>query len=295
MIIEKMFFRNYREKVLVLIKFLVKKIDSVFFREFFIKVYKKNKKQDGVRTVVSAATPAAMTPSASYNFLENFGTKFEYRFVVHYKKNNSSLLAELCDKYGSDKGEIKKTGHPYPWPSHSYTDFYSRLFDHSRFEVKRVFECGLGTTDTSIFANMGVDGKPGASLRVWRDYFPNAQVIGADIDRRVLFEEERIKTFYLDQTDPAVIAEFWNNIGLGDFDFMLDDGYHSYEAGICLFENSVSRLSRDGIYIIEDVGELNLLKFKDYFADKKFQVDFISLLRPNLELSDNSLVVIRRS
>ena len=35
--------------------------------------------------------------------------------------------------------------------------------------------------------NMTASGKPGASLRVWRDYFNNAQVIGADIDKRILF------------------------------------------------------------------------------------------------------------
>ena len=48
-------------------------------------------------------------------------------------------------------------------------------------------------------------GKPGASLRVWRDYFPNAIIYGADIDKDILFAEERIKTFYIDQLDPVAI------------------------------------------------------------------------------------------
>ena len=32
---------------------------------------------------------------------------------------------------------------------------------------------------------------------------------GADIDRDVLFTEDRIKTYYIDQRDPAAIEAFW--------------------------------------------------------------------------------------
>lgn len=205
------------------------------------------------------------------------------------------MLSSLCDKYGSDKGEIKKTGHSYPWPSHTYADFHSRLFDHCRLDVKKVFECGLGTNNPNLLSSMGEDGQPGASLRVWRDYFPNAQVFGADIDKDILFEEERIKTFYVDQTDPKAISAFWKEVGLGDFDFMVDDRLHTFEAGICLFENSVSKLSKYGIYIIEDVNLSDLLKYQHYFDNKKYQVDNVNLLRPNLSLADNNLVVVRQA
>ena len=49
--------------------------------------------------------------------------------------------------------------------------------------------------------HMPIDSTPGASLRAWRDFFPNATILGADLDREVLFEEERITTGYMDQTD----------------------------------------------------------------------------------------------
>ena len=42
--------------------------------------------------------------------------------------------------------------------------------------MKLVFECGLGTNNPDLQGNMTVDGMPGASLRVWRDYFKNAQI-----------------------------------------------------------------------------------------------------------------------
>ncbi len=216
-----------------------------------------------------------------------------YNFVVRYNKNMTSLLAQLCDKYGSDKGEIAASGHPYPWPSHTYTDFISRHFDHCREHVKKVFECGLGTNNPNLASSMGVNGKPGASLRVWRDYFPSAQIYGADIDKDILFEEDRIKTFYMDQTNLHSIQEFWKLVADGDFDLMVDDGLHTFEAGICLFNNSIEMLAQSGIYVIEDVYIGELEKYREFFSDLKYRVDFIQLNRPAHELADNSLVVVR--
>ena len=40
---------------------------------------------------------------------------------------------------------------------------------------------------------MGIKGKPGASLRVWKDYFPNANIIGVDIDENILFLKTEFK------------------------------------------------------------------------------------------------------
>ena len=173
--------------------------------------------------------------------------------VTFHDKNRRCLLAQLCDVHGSDKGALQETGHPYSWPAHSYTDYYARLFNHCRLGMRKVFECGLGTNNPDLPSNMTSSGKPGASLRVWRDYFPNAVIVGADIDRQILFEEDRIRTYYVDQTDPKAIADFWSKVGQDDFDFIVDDGLHTFAAGKCLFENSIHKLSQHGIFIIEDV------------------------------------------
>lgn len=227
-------------------------------------------------------------------YLRSLNAGLGHRMIVHYRKSELNVLSELCDKYGSDKGEIKKTGHPYAWPSHTYADYYSLLFWHCRKDVKRVFECGLGTNNPDRGSSMGVGGKPGASLRVWRDYFPNAQVVGADVDTDILFEEERIQTFYVDQTSPAAIAELWSKVEPGGFDLMVDDGLHTFEAGVCLFENSISRLAENGIYIIEDVTFADMLGFVRFFDKLEYQVEFVALARPELQTFDNNLVVIKR-
>lgn len=226
--------------------------------------------------------------------LDYFESGLEYKITTYYTKNMTDEIAQLCDLYGSDKGEIKSQGHPYAWPSHTYADYYSQLFSHCRNNITKVFECGLGTNNPELLSSMGIHGKPGASLRVWRDYFPNAIIYGADIDKDVLFEEERIKTFYMDQLNPKSIKEYWEMVGEDNFDFMLDDGLHTFEAGSSLFNNSIGKLSKLGTYVIEDVLFEDLCRYKDFFRNSPYAVNYIVLNRPNLPLRDNNLVVIRK-
>jgi SAM-dependent methyltransferase len=141
----------------------------------------------------------------------------------------------------------------YTWDAHGYTDFYQMLFCNNESKINSVFECGIGTSNLSFPANMGSAGRPGASLRVWRDYFPNAVIYGADIDHDVLFIEERIETFYMNQLDPFSIKSATQKFQDGVFDFMVDDGLHTYEAALTLFLNSNRLLSPGGVYVIEDV------------------------------------------
>jgi hypothetical protein len=89
---------------------------------------------------------------------------------------------------------------------HILTTIICYLFSR-RQHIKKFFECGLGTNNPNLLSSMGSMGKPGASLRVWRDYFLNAIIYGADIDKDILFAEEKIKTFYIDQLDSVAIKE----------------------------------------------------------------------------------------
>jgi len=186
-----------------------------------------------------------------------FSDKLEARLSADYPfgiglEYDKSLLNALCDKYGSDKGEITSDGNPYDWPSHSYADCYELLFQLRRNDVKTLVECGIGTTDVTISANMGSLGKPGASLRVWRDYFPIANVIGLDIDPSVLFEEDRIKTYQCDQTSRSSVERFLHDSDLAanSVDIIIDDGLHQYHAGVALFEAIRHCLSDDGLRMI---------------------------------------------
>lgn len=222
-----------------------------------------------------------------------------YGFDVQYRKNDHSLLNILSDTYGSDKGEVTPDLNPYAWSSHNYADFYDLIFGLRRNDVISVVECGLGTNNPDLKSSMGINGMPGASLRMWRDYFPNANIIGCDIDSHILFTEERIKTFYCDQTSTESVNTFLKNAKIveNSVDIIIDDGLHEYSAGICFFENMIGSLRNDGLYIIEDVDQTNIIKFKTYFCQKiaSFDARFIYLKSPvRRRGDDNNLICITR-
>lgn len=215
------------------------------------------------------------------------------RYEVFYNANKASFLNGLCEAHGSDKGGLTAGEKPYPWLPHNYADYIERHFGHCREHVRNVFECGLGTNNPDLVSSMGERGRPGASLRVWRDYFPNARVVGADVDRDILFAEDRIVTHHVDQTDAASVAALWDAVGKVEFDLMIDDGLHTFEAGVSLLEGSLHKLKAGGIYIIEDVAMETIVRFLDYFQDKPLNYEVVTLYRGKHRLGDNSMIVIR--
>ena len=213
---------------------------------------------------------------------------------IYYFNNLKTDLSLLCEKYGSDKGYVsfeKET--PYGWKSHTYTSVYYNLFNHCKNEIKLIFECGIGTNNPNLISNMTFRGKPGASLRVWRDYFINSLIYGADIDKDILFEEDRIKTYYVDQLNEYSIKEMWSNINKSNFDIIFDDGLHTFEAGMTMFINSFDKLRKNGIYIIEDVNFVYLKKLAESLS--KYNPEIIALNDNNIERGDNNLILIRKS
>ena len=143
---------------------------------------------------------------------------------------------------------------------------------------------------------MGALGNPGASLRGWRAYFANAEIFGADIDANILFRDDRIQTFWVDQRDPESIQALWKLVGEITFDIMIDDGLHEGWANICFLKGSFSRLKSGGIYIIEDVvpqDEEQIISFvKSMSAITKGVV--CEVLQHPVNKADNRLVIIQK-
>jgi SAM-dependent methyltransferase len=191
-------------------------------------------------------------------------------------------------KRGSDKGRIWK-----------YTMVYSALFGERSSEHLRILELGLGTNNLDVPSNMGVFGAPGASLRAWRDLFPHALVYGADIDRRILFQENRIKSFYCDQLDRSSIRELWSQPDLqAGADIIIEDGLHTFEANITFLEESLDHLRPGGVYVTEDIMWTEVEQWSHQvgtFYSKRYptyEFAFVSSL--NGGTRDPYLLVVRR-
>jgi len=135
-------------------------------------------------------------------------------------------LTKLADKYGTDKGSS--------W--HYYTQAYEYFFYPIKYEARKICEIGVAK---------------GASLKMFRDYFPNAVVYGIDINDSSELNSDTIKTFIADQANRKQLKDFIDTYG-GDFDIILDDGGHSMEQQQVSFGYLFRHLKPGGYYIIED-------------------------------------------
>ena len=112
------------------------------------------------------------------------------------------------------------------------------LFKDKKLTIKKVVEIGVQT---------------GASLRMWRDFFPKATIFGADINKDCLFEEDGIKTFLCDQTKAADLKKLIKKIGK-DIDIFIEDGSHNPDVQVFTCLTVMPLLSKKALYVIEDVG-----------------------------------------
>ena len=227
----------------------------------------------------------------SYIYADNYLTGEKRIVPGNINFNSLTQLCELMMKKGSDKGGFVGRSR------HNYTPLYYRIFKKWENQNINFFELGIGTTNTDLASNMGETGTPGASLKGWKDFFKKAEIFAADIDRNILFQEDRIRTYYCDQTSPADISAMWNEIGLNNkFEVIFDDGLHEFHANVIFFENSIQRLKDNGIFIIEDVLENTLEEWISYlnnYAINTMDIRFSIIKIPNPHnLHDNNLIVI---
>lgn len=195
---------------------------------------------------------SALTISTINSFIQSFSDfsksiNLDEKDVINSKDFNALFngavaakeLEKLFNFHGSDKSR-----------DHDYHLVYGAILQDR--DAHSIVEIGLGTNNEDTASNMGSFGKPGASLRAFRDFEPQAFVVGADIDKRVLFEEERIKTFFVDQTDPETLKNLQTKISFPP-NLIIDDGLHSPDANLNTLKFGLEIIAKDGWVVIEDI------------------------------------------
>jgi len=99
----------------------------------------------------------------------------------------------------------------------------------------------------------------GARLYMWRDYFPNAQIYGADILPKAMFSDDRIETFLCDQSKEEDLRKLAEAVG-SDVDICIDDGSHNVAHQRLSCEVLMPLFKKDVIYVIEDTKTPEKLK-----------------------------------
>jgi hypothetical protein len=183
-------------------------------------------------------------------------------------QNNCEELGKILAFNRSDKST-----------THNYHILYSFIFDKLGVNSNlNILEIGLGTNNPYMVSSMGSGGRPGASLYSFRDYLPNTNIYGCDIDRNILFESERIKTFYVDQLDFATFDDFSTKIGNTKFDLIIDDGLHSIGANFNTLLFALDNLNENGWIAIEDIQNTENWKSIDFVLNstKKYKTYMIA-------------------
>ncbi len=140
-------------------------------------------------------------------------------------------LTRLAIRYGTDK-----------FGGHVYTPSYHHLLGHLRDQPLKILEIGVGGYNDP---NCG-----GASLRMWAEYFPMAQVLGLDFFEKTIELPPRVKVVRGSQDDMPLLIKL--SAEHGPFDLVIDDGSHRPDHMITSFMTLYPLLNPDGLYLIED-------------------------------------------
>lgn len=166
-------------------------------------------------------------------------------------------LKQICTK-----NTVK--GWPDKQTEHTYIEVYEEILNPYRGKVS-FLEIGLFS---------------GQSLRMWEQFFKEGKVYGIDCseqphggmqDLRPMIAEGIHNIFIMDGTSKTDIEKNFKDIM---FDVIIDDGSHQLAHQLESYKHFKSHLSKGGIYIIEDIQDLdtNLKAFENIDSKKKVTI-----------------------
>jgi 23S rRNA U2552 (ribose-2'-O)-methylase RlmE/FtsJ len=150
-------------------------------------------------------------------------------------------------------------GHGDKGTAHTYIDEYERLLTPYR--------------DNINFLEVGVS--HGESIQMWSEFFNDSNIFGVDItpvNLRHLLDREEFKIIIGDATQESILELLPKDIM---FDVIIDDGSHILYHQINTFNIFKSRMKEGGIFIIEDVNNIDGV------------AQILSGLHTNCEIIDN--------
>lgn len=164
-------------------------------------------------------------------------------------------LHELGQKYGTDKWNRDHT-----FMGESYLHIYERYLEPLRGMRINLLELGV---------------RHGNSLRMWKEYFPFAQIYGVDFNPSCKqYEEDRIEILIASQDDGTALGALADRTS--GFDIVLDDASHINHLTHASFRILFPRLNARGFYIMEDLG-MSWVDYSRHVDDPSFMEGVLKL------------------
>ena len=151
-------------------------------------------------------------------------------------------------------GCLHRTDKSSGW--HNYLVHYERHLRHLRDASFTLLELGVGFDRTH----------KGASLFAWRDYFPNARIVGVDIRADAAeVADDRITVEIGDCSDPRFLADLVDRYYPT---VVIDDASHIWTHQRLSLRTIVPILPNDSIFIMEDLHtSFGIFRDRPVFAD----------------------------
>jgi hypothetical protein len=146
-------------------------------------------------------------------------------------RDRAMSLTEIAQGAGTDK-----------WGVHYYTPHYERHLEHLRDQAFTLLEIGIG--------GYSRERQGGASLRMWKQFFQEATIVGLDIEDKSFVEEDRIHAVLGSQTDEVALRKAIAAHGAPMV--VIDDGSHVPADIVATFGILFPLLPDGAIYAIED-------------------------------------------
>ena len=156
-----------------------------------------------------------------------------------------NTLNSIGLKYNTDKAFL-----------HNFCNFYEQNLNEN---VLKLWEIGI---------------LDGASLQMWSEYYPNAEITGFDIEDKSSLElHNNVNVQLLDQGDKQQLEKLANENK--NIDIIIDDGSHIINHQIMTFELLFNSLKSGGQYIIEDLHTSTDLHIKGNYKNKKGTLQYL--------------------
>ena len=206
---------------------------------------------------------------------DNIIKSVENGIIRHAKQNLSQIIIDttelftplcyLATKYMTDKSPFNVMTHRHP-----YTAVYDTFLATYKYKADLKFgEIGILN---------------GASIRMWRDYFPHANIHGFDIVESCVQKIEGIAgvTGHLVDASKGLGPVLQNEcIGGKKFDILLEDASHMLDHQLLFIADAIEYVNPGGLLIIEDIfREIPATRFEEALSLVSHKVSKALLVQP---------------
>jgi cephalosporin hydroxylase len=203
-------------------------------------------------------------------------------------EKNHMKLADIHNKYDTDKGTY-----------HSYINKYDELF--APFQDKRINFLEIGCLTCG-------------SIKMFNEYFAQGHIYGIDnweqntdhmgqllqnkgINLTQIVDDinqnyPKVKLITCDSTNKDAVVKKLNGM---KFEIIIDDGDHRTQSQFETFKNFIPLLEKGGVYVIEDVGNVQelLQVIINYITENNLNVSVTSNAWYKNNRADDAILVVR--